>query len=263
MTLLQDKVIVLSGVGPGLGRALGEEAARMGADLVLVSRTEKRLEKMAEAVRSQGRRALVVPTDITDEAQRVALVEAAVAEFGRIDCLVHNAFGIPPMDPISTLSLESLRTAQETNVFAPLRLTALFADALAASEQKPGGSVIMINSCVVHSSQPEFSGYKLSKGTLEHLASSLATELGPRGIRVNSVAPSYIYEDVNKAYFDWLASESGRTHEDVYREKAEPTDLKRLATPDEVAKAALFFASDLASAVTGQMLNVDCGEFHA
>src|SRR3546814_12224603 len=101
MTLLQDKVIVLSGVGPGLGRALGEEAARMGADLVLVSRTEKRLEKMAEAVRSQGRRALVVPTDITDEAQRVALVEAAVAEFGRIDCLVHNAFGIPPMDPRS------------------------------------------------------------------------------------------------------------------------------------------------------------------
>src|SRR3546814_10176604 len=144
MTLLQDKVILLSGVRPGLGRALGEEAARMGAHLVLVSRTEKRLEKMAEAVRSQGRRALVVPTDITDEAQRVALVEAAVAEFGRIDCLVHNAFGIPPMDPISTLSLESLRTAQETNVFAPLRLTALFAAALAASEQKPGGSAIMI-----------------------------------------------------------------------------------------------------------------------
>ena len=94
----------------------------------------------------------------------------------------------------------------------------------------------MLNSCVVYSSQPEYSGYKLSKGALAHLASSLATELGPRGIRVNSVAPSYIYEDVNKAYFDWLASEQGVTHEDIYREKAEPTDLKRLATPDEVAQ---------------------------
>ncbi|WP_067440336.1 SDR family oxidoreductase [Nocardioides jensenii] len=262
MNLLQDKVIVLSGVGPGLGRALGEEAAQMGADLVLVSRTEKRLEKMAAVVREHGRRALVVPTDITDESQRAALVEAALSEFGRVDCLINNAFGIPPMDPISTLSLESLRAAQETNVFAPLRLSALFADALAASDQKSGGSIIMVNSCVVHSSQPEYSGYKLSKGTLKHLASSLATELGPRGIRVNSVAPSYIYEDVNKAYFDWLASESGVTHEDIYREKAAPTDLKRLATPDEVAKATLFFASDLASAVTGSMLNVDCGEFH-
>ncbi|KRF11719.1 SDR family oxidoreductase [Nocardioides sp. Soil796] len=262
MNLLQDKVIVLSGVGPGLGRALGEEAAKMGADLVLASRTEKRLEKMAAVVHELGRRALVVPTDITDESQRAALVEAALEEFGRVDCLINNAFGIPPMDPISTLSLESLRAAQETNVFAPLRLSSLFADALAETPTKPGGSIIMVNSCVVHSSQPEYSGYKLSKGTLKHLASSLATELGPRGIRVNSVAPSYIYEDVNKAYFDWLASEAGVTHQDIYDEKAAPTDLKRLATPDEVAKATLFFASDLATAVTGTMLNVDCGEFH-
>lgn len=259
MSLLLDKVIVLSGVGPGLGRALGEEAARMGADLVLVSRTERRLEKMAAKVRELGRRALVVPTDITDEDQRVALVEAALTEFGRVDCLINNAFGIPPMDPLSTLSVESLRQANETNVFAPLRLSALFADALAQTR----GSVININSCVIYSSQPEYAGYKLSKGALAHLSSSLATELGPRGIRVNSVAPSYIYEDVNKAYFDWIASETDRTHAEVYAEKAAPTDLKRLATPDEVARAALFLATDLASAVTGQILNVDCGEFHA
>ncbi|MGN6161668.1 MAG: SDR family oxidoreductase [Marmoricola sp.] len=259
MTLLENKVIVLSGVGPGLGRSLGEEAAKLGADLVLVSRTEKRLEKMAEVVRGLGRRALVVPTDITDEDARRHLVEATLAEFGRVDCLINNAFGIPPMDPISTLDLQGLRDAQETNVFAPLRLSALFADALAASQ----GSIININSCVIYSSQPEYSGYKLSKGTLAHLSSSLATELGPRGIRVNSVAPSYIYEDVNKAYFDYLASEAGVTHEDIYQEKAAPTDLKRLATPDEVARGTLFLASDLASAITGQILNIDCGEFHA
>lgn len=259
MNLLEDKVIVLSGVGPGLGRALGEEAAKMGADLVLASRTRKRLEKMAAVVREHGRRALVVPTDITDEDARKALIDAALAEFGRIDALINNAFAIPPMDPISTLDLEGLRIAQETNVFAPLRLCALAADALAAST----GSIININSCVIYSSQPEYSGYKLSKGTLAHLSSSLATELGPRGIRVNSVAPSYIYEDVNKAYFDWIASETGRTHEEVYAEKAAPTDLKRLATPGEVARATLFLASDLASAVTGQILNIDCGEFHA
>ncbi len=216
MTLLQDKVIVLSGVGPGLGRSLGEEAAKLGADLVLVSRTEKRLEKMAAVVRDLGRRALVVPTDITDEEQRAALVDKALEEFGRVDCLINNAFGIPPMDPLTTLELDGLRNAQETNVFAPLRLSALFADALSDS----GGSIINISSCVVYSSQPEYSGYKLSKGALQHLSSSLATELGPRGIRVNSVAPSYIYEDVNKAYFDWIASESGRTHEEVYAEKA-------------------------------------------
>lgn len=115
---------MLSGVGPGLGRALGEEAAKLGADPVLVSRTERRLEKMAAAVRELGRRALVVPTDITDEGARERLVEAP-AEYGRIDCLVNNAFGIQPMDPITTIDLAALRAAQETNVFAPLRLSAL------------------------------------------------------------------------------------------------------------------------------------------
>jgi NAD(P)-dependent dehydrogenase (short-subunit alcohol dehydrogenase family) len=144
-------------------------------------------------------------------------------------------------------------------VFAPLRLSTLFADALAASR----GSIIMLNSCVQFDSQPVYSGYKLSKGTLAHLASSLATELGPRGIRVNSVAPSYIYEDINKAYFDWLAAQAGLTHDDIYRQKAGPTDLKRLADPEEVARATLFLASDLASAVTGQTLTVDCGEYHS
>ncbi|WP_290049438.1 SDR family oxidoreductase [Nocardia nova] len=258
LPLLEGQVVVLSGVGPGLGRALGAEAARMGADLVLVSRTERRLEKMAEVVRSHGRKALVVPTDITDEEQRRALVDRALAEFGRVDCLINNAFAIPPMEPITGIELDALRTANETNVFAPLRLSTLFADALAATR----GSIIMLNSCVSFDSEPIYAGYKLSKGTLAHLASSLATELGPRGIRVNSVAPSYIYEDVNKAYFDWLAAQDGVTHEEIYRRKAEPTDLKRLASPEEVARAALFLATDLASAVTGQILTVDCGEYH-
>ncbi|QWF21870.1 SDR family oxidoreductase [Nocardioides sp. LMS-CY] len=256
--LLKDKVIVLSGVGPGLGRALGEEAARLGADLVLASRTASRLEKMASVVESLGRRAVVVPTDITDEASRAALVERSLEAFGRVDCLLNNAFAIPPMDPITRIKPEDLARANETNVFAPLRLSALFADALSASK----GSIIMLNSCVSFSSQPEYAGYKLSKGALEHLASSLATELGPRGIRVNSVAPSYIYEDVNRGYFDFLAAVEGTTHEEVYAAKAAPTDLKRLASAQEVARATLFLASDLASAVTGQMLTVDCGEFH-
>lgn len=256
--LLQDKVIVLSGVGPGLGRSLGEEAARMGADLVLASRTASRLEKMAAVVESHGRKAVIVPTDVTDEASRANLAEKALEAFGRVDCLINNAFAIPPMDPITQINPEDLAKANETNVFAPLRLSALFADALAASK----GSVIMLNSCVAFSSQPEYAGYKLSKGALEHLASSLATELGPRGIRVNSVAPSYIYEDVNRGYFDFLAAVEGKTHEQIYADKAAPTDLKRLASSEEVARAALFLASDLASAVTGQMLTVDCGEFH-
>jgi NAD(P)-dependent dehydrogenase (short-subunit alcohol dehydrogenase family) len=256
--VLAGKVIVISGIGPGLGRSLAVEAAKMGASLVLASRTEARLKELQAEVEALGAKAVTVVTDVTDEDSRVNLRDQAVAAFGRVDCVINNAFAIPPMDPITQIKPSALAKVNETNVFAPLRLSALFADALAESK----GSIIMLNSCVSFSSQPEYAGYKLSKGALEHLASSLATELGPRGIRVNSVAPSYIYEDVNRGYFDFLGAVENKTHEEVYAEKAAPTDLKRLASSEEVARATLFLASDLASAVTGQMLTVDCGEFH-
>jgi len=256
--VLAGKVIVISGIGPGLGRSLAEEAAKMGADLVIASRTASRLEEVAEVVRSYGRKVVSVVTDVTDEESRVNLLAKTLEAFDRVDCVINNAFAIPPMEPITQIKPSALAKVNETNVFAPLRLSALFADALAASK----GSIIMLNSCVQFSSQPEYAGYKLSKGTLSHLASSLATELGPRGIRVNSVAPSYIYEDVNRGYFDYLGAVESKTHEEIYADKAAPTDLKRLASSEEVARATLFLASDLASAVTGQMLTVDCGEFH-
>ncbi len=216
--VLAGKVVVISGIGPGLGRSLAVEAAKMGARLVIASRTEERLKEVATEVEALGAEVAMVVTDVTDEDSRANLVARSLEAFG----------------------------------------SALFADALSESK----GSIIMLNSCVAFSSQPEYAGYKLSKGALEHLASSLATELGPRGIRVNSVAPSYIYEDVNRGYFDFLAAVEDKTHDEVYAEKAAPTDLKRLASSEEVARATLFLASDLASAVTGQMLTVDCGEFH-
>jgi NAD(P)-dependent dehydrogenase (short-subunit alcohol dehydrogenase family) len=257
--LLQGKVIVVSGIGPGLGRSLAIEAARMGADLVIASRTEARLLELQAELATYDVKVVPVVTDVTDEESRVNLRDRTLEAFGRVDCVINNAFAIPPMDPITQIEPRKLAKVNETNVFAPLRLAALFADALSESK----GSIIMLNSCVSFSSQPEYAGYKLSKGALEHLASSLATELGPRGIRVNSVAPSYIYEDVNRGYFDFLAAVEEKTHEQVYAEKAGPTDLKRLASSEEVARATLFLASDLASAVTGQMLTVDCGEFHS
>ena len=181
------------------------------------------------------------------------------AELGGLDALINNAFAIPPMDPLSALPLDALRQSMETNAWAPLRLSRMFADDLAESK----GSILMVNSAVLRQSQPEFGGYKMSKATLAHLASALATELGPRGIRVNSIAPSWIYEEVNKAYFDWMAEERGVTHDDIYTEIAAKTDLKRLATPEEVARAGLMLLSDLASAISGVMLDVSCGEFHS
>ena len=256
--LLAGKVVVVCGIGPGLGRSIAVQCARAGADVVLAARTESRLEDVAKEVTALGRRALAVPTDITDDAAAAALAEAAMAEFGQVDTLVHNAFAIPPMTPLAEADLATLRTAFETNVIAALRLTRLFTPALTASR----GSVVMINSAVLRHSRVTFGGYKMAKSALLSLARSLATELGPQGIRVNSVAPGWIWADTLKWYFGYLAEQRGVTADEVYAETAATTDLRALPEPDEIADAVVFLASPMARAITGQCLDVNCGEFH-
>jgi NAD(P)-dependent dehydrogenase (short-subunit alcohol dehydrogenase family) len=256
--LLRAKVVVVSGVGPGLGAAIAEQSARAGADVVLAARTESRLEKTAARVREAGRRALVVPTDITDEASCERLRARATEEFAHIDALVNNAFAMPPMKTLTDTDLQDIRSTFETSVLAALRLTRLFAPDL----ERSGGSVVMINSAVIRHSRPEYGAYKMAKASLLAMAQNLSAELGPRGIRVNSVAPGYIYAGALKWYFDHLASERGVTHQDVYDEIAASTDLRRLPLPDEVADAVVFLCSDMARAITGQCLDVNAGEFH-
>ena len=255
MSLLQDKVVVIAGMGPGLGASLARRASAEGAKLVLASRTE---EKLLKAAAELGGDVLAVGTDVNDEEAVANLRDKALERFGRIDSLLVNAFQMPPMDPLTTVSHRKVKAAMDTNVFAPLTLAAVFADALAETK----GNIVMISSMVIRHSQPQYAAYKLTKSALHAAAGSLATELGPRGIRVNTVAPGWIWEDVNKMYFEWMASERGITAQDVYDEVAGLSDLKRIADPDEVANATLFLASDLSSAITGLCLDVNCGEYH-
>jgi NAD(P)-dependent dehydrogenase (short-subunit alcohol dehydrogenase family) len=256
--LLQDKVIVVAGVGAGLGRAIALASAREGADVVLAARTASRLDDVAKEVVALGRRGLAVPTDVTDAGAAAHLAETARDAFGRIDALVYNALAMPPIKDLGQVSLDAVSAAFEANVVAALRLTRLFTSSLAET----GGSVVMVNSMVVRFSQRRMGPYKLAKAALLAMAQSLATELGPQGIRVNSVAPGHIWGDSLKWYFGYLAGKRGVNIQQVYDETAAGTDLGRLPEPGEVADAVVFLASPLARAITGQCLDVNCGEYH-
>jgi NAD(P)-dependent dehydrogenase (short-subunit alcohol dehydrogenase family) len=256
--LLRDKVVVVCGVGRGLGRAIALQCARAGADVVLAARTERLAKEVAAEVGTLGRRAVTVVTDVTDDDLAAGLPSAALEAFGRVDTLVNNAFAIPPLAGLADVDLAGVRAGLETNVLGALRMTRVFTPALAASR----GSVVMINSAVLRHSRIPFGPYKMAKSALLGLAQSLATELGPQGIRVNSVAPGYIWADSLKWYFGHLAKQRGVTTEQVYDETAATIDLRRLPEPEEVADAVVFLASDLARAITGQCLDVNCGEFH-
>ena len=256
--LLRDKVVVVAGIGTGLGRSIALASAREGADVVLAARTASRLDDVAKEVTALGRRGLAVPADLTDAGAVERLAEAARDAFGRVDALVYNALAMPPIKELGVVDLDAVSASFDANVVAALRLTRQFVPALAETK----GSVVMINSMVVRFSQLTMGPYKLAKAALLAMAQSLATELGPQGIRVNSVAPGHIWGDSLKWYFGYLAEKRGVTVEQVYAETVAPIDLGRLPEPDEIADAVIFLASGMARAITGQCLDVNCGEYH-
>jgi NAD(P)-dependent dehydrogenase (short-subunit alcohol dehydrogenase family) len=256
--LLANKVVVVAGIGPGLGRSIALQSAKQGADLVLAARTESRLAEVADEVQALGRKAITVGTDVNDDASAQNLVDRSLAEFGRVDALINNAFAVPPLGDLATVDFEQTRAGFETNVLGALRLSRMFLPYLVESQ----GNIVMINSSVLrHSSQP-YGAYKMAKSALLALAQALATEFGPRGVRVNSVAPGYIWADTLMNYFTYLGKKRGVDQKAIYEETAANMDLRRLPEPDQIADAVVFMASDLARAITGHCLDVNCGEFH-
>ena len=256
--ILKDKVVVISGVGPALGTTLARRCAEAGADLVLAARTAERLDDVAKEITDTGRRAVAVATDITDDDQVNRLVEASLAAYGKVDVLINNAFRVPSMKPLANTTFQHIRDAIELTVLGALRLTQGFTPALAVSK----GSVVNVNSMVVRHSQAKYGAYKMAKSALLAMSQSLATELGGDGIRVNSVVPGYIWGDTLKGYFEHQAGKYGTTADQIYEATAANSDLKRLPTEDEVASAIMFMASDLSSGISGQTLDVNCGEYH-
>ncbi|MBI3692444.1 MAG: SDR family oxidoreductase [Mycolicibacterium aromaticivorans] len=256
--LLENKVVVISGVGPALGTTLARRCAEEGADLVLAARTVGRLDDVAKQVTDLGRRALSVGTDITDEAQVDNLVKETLAAYGKVDVLINNAFKVPSMKPFAKTSFDHIRETVELTVLGALRLIQSFTPALVEAK----GSVVNVNSMVLRHSDPKQGAYKLAKAALLSMSQSLASELGPQGVRVNSVLPGYIWGGTLQGYFEHQAGKYGTTVDEIYKAAAVNSDLKRLPTEDEVASAILFMASDLSNGITGQTLDVNCGEYH-
>jgi len=256
--LLKGRVVLVSGIGPGLGRSNALACASQGADLVLAARTKDRLESVAKEVEALGRSALCVSTDIAQDGDCAALITKTIDHFGRLDVLINNAFTMPPFELLVEQSLDVIRKTFEVNLFAALRLSREAAPHL---EKSPGGSIVMINSSVMRRARPTFGAYKMAKHALLGLAQSLACELGPRGIRVNTIAPGFIGQAAANGLAAIQSSQTGDPAEKIKAEIVESHMLRRIPEPDDIADAVVFLASDLSRAVTGQCLDVNAGEF--
>ncbi|MGQ5692822.1 SDR family oxidoreductase [Rhodococcus erythropolis] len=256
--LLAGKVVVVSGVGPALGRSIAVQSAAAGAKVVLAARTPERLESVATEIRDRGGIALAIPTDLTDVDSISSLAETALAEFGGVDCLVNNAFVQPAQVPLLDADMASIQSGIDINLLAALNVTRAFVPALTEAE----GSVVMVTSMVLRNQLPGFGAYRIMKSGLLAMARSLSIDLGPKGVRVNSVAPGYIWADSVKNMFEKKAAAAGVDPKVIYDEVAAGADLRRLPEPDDIANAVVFLLSDSARAIAGQCLDVNCGHTH-
>jgi NAD(P)-dependent dehydrogenase (short-subunit alcohol dehydrogenase family) len=249
----------VSGVGAGTGRAVALSFAREGADLVLACRTEQVAQEIAKEVESAGARATPVVADITQASDRARLVDTAVKAYGGVDVLVNNAFATGRPGPIESIDLaKAWRTPFEVNLFG----TMLMAQAVIASmKQRGGGSIVMIGTMAARRPEAGLAGYGASKAALLAATQSLASELGRYKIRVNCVVPGAIDGPHLRVFFQNEAARLGHSESDVAKRFAGRAPLDHIATPDEVAAAILFFASGMSAAITGQSLDVNCGEW--
>ncbi len=257
--LLQGKIAIVSGVGPGLGRAVSIALAEQGADVVLAARTESRLDEVAAEVRNLGQRALTVPTDMTNADEARNLIERAVSEFGKVDVLINNAAKNEPFTTVVDSSPEEWRACLDDNVMGHMQTCKYVAPHMI---KQRSGSIINISSMSMRKGVSTRSAYSAAKAAIAVMTQSLADELGPHQIRVNCVVPGHIWGDALEGYYRRRAKELNVTYEEVYQGFADQVALRRIARDTEISAAILFFASDMASAVTGQSLDVNCGLYY-
>lgn len=258
--LLEDKVVIVSGIGPGLGVKLAIEAARAGArGVVVAARTAAKLDDAESRVQAaqQDCAVLKVPTDIADPAQCARLASATLERFGRIDALVNSAFCYGPTESVATGDPADWRVVFETNVYGSMALTQ---QVIAPMKRQGSGAILFINSQAIR--RPSHAGaYAASKGALKVLATYLARDLGPFGIRVNTLLPGIMWSESVQAHIRRLAAEQGVTEKQVKDGIVASIALRRIVAADEVARAAVLLISDYSSAITGAMLDANGGEF--
>jgi NAD(P)-dependent dehydrogenase (short-subunit alcohol dehydrogenase family) len=254
------RVAIVTGVGGGIGRSVALGLARDGCDVALAARTRSVLEEVAAEIGALGRRALVVPTDSGDVEQCRALVAQTAATFGRLDVLVSSAAGGAANHTIVNSDLADWQRAWEVNVLGPLELCRA---AIPHFRAVGGGAVVAVSTLAVRAINPGQAAYASTKGALQIAMQTLAKEIGPENIRVNIVLPGFVPGPNTDEMFARQADQRGVTVDEVVAHYAKDTALRRLPTPDDLADAVVFLASERARSITGQTLDVNSGVWMA
>jgi NAD(P)-dependent dehydrogenase (short-subunit alcohol dehydrogenase family) len=243
---LENQVVIVTGAGRGLGRAIAQALGAEGASVVLVARTQSQLDETAELVRGAGGKALVVAGDVAASGAARAAVDAAVARYGRIDTLIYGA-GVSITRP----SLEV--TPDDWDHVVGINLKAAFFWAQAVAKPmvaQRAGRIVFLSSVTGQVGMPWLAPYSASKAGIAGLTRCLAAEWGPSGVRVNAIAAGFVKTELTAAEL---------SDERLVKRIVQRAPLGRLGQPEDIAASAVFLASDASSYMSGHVLAVDGG----
>lgn len=251
---LDGKTAIVTGGGTGIGAAVATVLARAGAFVVVSGRRPDPLAAVADAIGGQAE-----VCDICSATEVDRLVDTACSRTGRLDILVNNA-GVPgPIAPVADVDIGAWRAALEINLFGTLNCLQSTARVM---RDQSSGTIINMSSLMGVQGYPMRSAYCASKFALVGLTETMARELGPYNVRVNALLPGAVSGENMDRILEKRSRAEGRPMEDIVRENyTDPAALGRWVAPEEVGRAALYLASDLSSATTGETIKVDCGRF--
>ncbi|MBD2596736.1 SDR family oxidoreductase [Nostoc spongiaeforme FACHB-130] len=243
---LKNKVALITGGDSGIGRAVAIAFAKEGADVAIVYLNEHGDARETKSlVEEQGRRALTIAGDITDEAVCQNAIQQTLGEFGKLDILVNNAAEQHPQKSIEDITKEQLERTFRTNIFSMFYLTKA-----ALKHLKKGSAIINTTSVTAYKGSPQLLDYSSTKGAIVAFTRSLSQNLVEKGIRVNAVAPGPIWTPLIPSTFP----------EEKVENFGKQVPMQRAGQPEEVAPSYVFLASDDASYISGQVIHVNGGE---
>ena len=256
MQSLKGQTALVTGGGQGIGRGIAVELARAGADVIIAQRDQATAAKIVTEIIEIGRKAIAIPLDVTNTHSVNNCILTALQNFPQIEILINNA-GAMQTELGSNIPEDNFDLCYQVNLKGLWRMITALSDHLKSHSK---GKIINISSIGGREPDPAFPAYCASKAAVISLTQSLARELGPFNINVNTICPGTIWTPMWQLVENLVSENNTDKPKAAYESSIAQTALNRCQTPEDIGHAAVFLASNLAKNITGQAINVDGGQ---